>query len=264
MNILEEIVSVKKAEVKLLHKDKSLSRYSDSKFFEHPKRSLFKALTSENFPALIAEIKKASPSKGIIRNEFHPLLIAEDYRRAGVSAISILTDSTYFHGSLYYLKLIAEFDATPLLRKDFIIDEFQIYEAKANGADAVLLICECLSKLQIQELTHCAEEVGLEVLLELHDSDQISKIDFTANRIIGVNNRDLTTFETNLQTTAEVKELLPEGIALISESGINCVEDVKFVRETGADAVLVGEFFMRRKNIYEAVVEFLKWCENAD
>jgi indole-3-glycerol phosphate synthase len=177
-NILKEIVAVKRDEISLLHKDFTLSRFKDSEFFDKSKISLTEAVEVSTEISIIAEIKKASPSKGILRHDFNHRKIAEIYTETGASAISILTDVNFFKGSINYLFDAARDKTLPLLRKDFILDEFQIYESKSFGADAVLLISEILSANQIKELTHAAAEVKLEVLLELHSEDQISKINF--------------------------------------------------------------------------------------
>lgn len=261
MQIIDEIIEVKREEIKLLHRDYSYSRFQDSRFFEVEKLSLFDSLKSESEITVIAEIKKASPSKGVIREDFNHIKIAEEYMKAGANAISVLTDVKFFQGDINYLKEIALLKECPILRKDFILDEFQIYEAKSNGADAVLLICECLSRNQIAELSQCAQETGLEVLLELHSSEQIFKIDFNLNKIIGINNRDLTNFVTSLETTEIIKKLIPDKNLIVSESGINDRKDIDFLLNLGINSVLVGEFFMKEKSIYDGLKLFKDWCQ---
>jgi len=177
-----------------------------------------------------------------------------------VDAISVLTDANFFLGDISYLKEIAEFKTLPLLRKDFIIDEYQIFEAKAGGADAVLLIAEALSKDQISELTAAAMECRLEVLLEIHSFSQLDKIDFSVNDIIGINNRNLDTFEVNLSASIELSEIIPKNVLLVSESGINNGGDLRNILKTKIKAVLTGEHFMRSGNIPASIEEFKIWC----
>ncbi len=259
MTILEEIVEVKKNEIKKLREKFSFNSFNDFEFFNKTKMSFTKSLDSINGLGIIAEIKKASPSKGMIRENFNHMNIAEAYMNAGVNAISVLTDEMFFKGNINYLYEIAKIKEVPLLRKDFIIDEFQILEAKANGADLILLICECLTKSQIDELSSAAYEFGLEVLLELHSEDQIDKINFVNNKLIGVNNRDLKTFKVDLDTTLRIRDLLPEEINLISESGFNKREDVHHVKNI-SNGLLIGEHFMKSANIKDSVLQMKEWC----
>jgi indole-3-glycerol phosphate synthase len=259
-NILNNIVEVKKEEITKLHKGYSYSRFADSEHFEKSRLSLFEALKKGNQISIIAEIKKASPSKGIIREDFNHLKIAETYIENKVEAISILTDKHFFKGSIKYLKDAAKIKAIPLLRKDFILDEFQVLEAKSNGADAILLISEILSAAQIQELTHAAFEADLEVLLELHSVSQIEKIDFDLNKIIGINNRDLSNFNVSINSTLEIKKIIPEENLIVSESGINGKEEIDLLKEEKVDAVLIGEHFMREENISDAVKKMKELC----
>lgn len=260
MTILDKIISTKNEEVKILKQNYTYSRFNDSKFFENPRLSLSKALSSKGFISIIAEIKKASPSKGIIRENFNHLEIADIYFNNEVSAISILTDVNYFKGSINYLRDIADIKSAPLLRKDFIIDEYQVFEAKSNGADAILLICEALSKNQISELTLAAKENDLEVLLELHSEEQIVKIDFDINNIIGINNRDLSTFKVDIGSTEKIAEKLPESVIVVSESGIQSKQDLEYLRSFNTNAVLVGEHFMRSNSIGDSIKHFKEWC----
>jgi indole-3-glycerol phosphate synthase len=259
MSILDEILKTKRNEVNKLRSDFSLSSFRDSAFFDTPVRSLRNSLLHVDHLGIIAEIKKASPSKGILKKDFDHIRIANIYMENEIDAISILTDKNFFQGSIHHLKEIAQFKTVPLLRKDFIIDEYQIFEAKANGADAVLLIAEVLSKNQIGELTSASKECGLEVLLEIHSKSQIDKIDFAVNNLIGINNRNLDTFEVSLGTSIELAEIIPDEVVLVSESGINNLEDVKDILATKVKAVLVGEHFMRSENIGTSIREFKEW-----
>lgn len=260
MTILEEIYEVKKEEIKKLKQDFTLSRFQDSEFFEKPKLSFNKAITNDDRISIIAEIKKASPSKGIIREKFNHLEIAYTYMENEVEAISILTDVNFFKGNLNYLRDIAKIKSVPLLRKDFIIDEYQIFEAKSNGADVILLIAELLSSAQINELTEAAKENDLEVLLELHSLDEIKKVNFAKNEIIGINNRDLKSFEVDIKTTEIISKNLPDNVLVISESGIRTSDDVDFIKRTKAKAILVGEHLMKNKNISDSVKRLKDWC----
>jgi len=259
MNILEEIIEHKKEEVKKLRQKYSVSSFREIGFFEKPTLKL-KNFISPNSLGIIAEIKKASPSKGIIREDFNHLKIAEIYFDEEVSAVSILTDENFFKGTIQYLQDIAAIKQRPLLKKDFIIDEHQIYEAKAFGADIILLISEILSNSQIDELTCAAKEIGLDVLLELHSEKQLDKINFALNDLIGVNNRNLEDFSVNLETTKRLAEKLPDGILLISESGISKKEDIDFLKTTKTKALLVGEHLMASKDIRESLKQLKEWC----
>ncbi|PKL87411.1 MAG: indole-3-glycerol phosphate synthase TrpC [Ignavibacteriae bacterium HGW-Ignavibacteriae-2] len=262
MNILNDIIEVKKEEVKYLRRNYSLTRFSDNEFFLKDRIPFYTNLNNLAEIAIIAEIKKASPSKGIIRTDFNHLKIADIYLNNEVNAISILTDKTFFQGSISYLNDIAMIKTVPLLRKDFIIDEYQVYEAKANGADIILLITEALSSQQIKELTEAAFENDLEVLLELHSSDQIDKIDFSLNKIIGINNRNLDSFIVDLNSTINLSALIPSETILISESGITKREDIELIKQANTKAVLVGEHFMKSTSIEDSVKQMKEWCRN--
>ena len=259
MNILEEIIEYKKDEVKKLKKKYSLLSFEEMEFFEKPALKLKNFIPSDSL-GIIAEIKKASPSKGIIRGEFNHLKIAETYFSENVSAISVLTDENFFKGNINFLKDIAVIKQRPLLRKDFIIDEHQVYESKGAGADIILLISEILSKQQIQEFTCAAKELGMDVLLELHSKEQLSKIDFELNTIIGINNRNLEDFSVNLETTKQISSEIPGEVLIISESGIHNKENINFLRKTKINAILVGEHLMSSENISESLKQLKEWC----
>ncbi len=261
MNILEEIKEVKKEEVKKLKSEFTHSRFTDSKFYEMSRIDFAEAINIHDRLSIIAEVKKASPSKGIILENFNHLNIAESYMNKGANAVSVLTDFVFFKGEINYLNEIAEHKTIPLLRKDFIIDEYQIFEAKANGADAILLISEMLSANQINELTSAAYETDLDVLLELHSVEQIEKIDFSRNKIIGINNRDLKTFDVNLNTVNKIAEHIPTENILVAESGIKNKKDIDFIKSTRANAILVGEHFMASRNMDEELTKFIEWCK---
>ena len=205
--------------------------------------------------AIIAEVKKASPSKGLIRPDFHPAEIAAAYEKAGAACLSVLTDEPYFQGSPDYLKQARAAVALPVLRKDFIIDEYQIYQARAWGADAILLIAAALEAGQLERFEAIAHELGMTVLLELHDASELEKCRNMTTPLWGVNNRNLRTFEVSLQQTLD---LLPElnGKTVVTESGIRNKEDVDFMRGHGVHTFLIGETFMRADDI-EAEVKKL-------
>ncbi len=260
MSILDDIVAVKKEEVKILNSEYSHRRFAESEFFEKQKLSLIGFITKNQNIGLIAEIKKASPSKGIIRPNFNHMQIARTYFDKNTNAVSVLTDQRFFRGHIQYLNDIARIKKVPLLRKDFIIDEYQVYEAKAIGADAILLIAEILSKTQIQELTKCAFEIGLEVLLEIHSEEQIPKIDFSINTLIGINNRNLSDFSVDINTTHELSMLIPENIVVISESGISNKRSIESLKKTKIQGVLIGEHFMKSTDLNKEIQQMKEWC----
>lgn len=260
MNILEEIIEVKKEEVKILKRKYSFNSFGSMEYFNRKSISLKNSLSHKNKISIIAEVKKASPSKGVIRHDFDHLKIADTYQSNGADAISILTDEKFFKGSIIFLSEIRKISDLPLLRKDFIIDEFQILEAKAFGADAILLISEALSENQIKDLTDCAFENNLDVLLELHSPSEIIKIDFNRNNLIGINNRDLKTFEVDLTTTEMVLNKIDEQIISVSESGINKQSDIEYLKSINVNAILVGEHFMRSDNPGDELKKFIDWC----
>ncbi len=210
-----------------------------------------------NDVAVIAEVKKASPSAGIIATDFNPLSQAREYARGGAHALSVLTDEKYFHGHLSYLKQIREQVDLPLLRKDFIIHELQIYESVIAGADAILLIVASLDEGTLLRLYHQAKSCQLDVLVEVHDMAEMDRaLDLGAD-MIGINNRNLKTFQVDLATTERLAEEIPNDTVAISESGIKTGEDVRRVRACGINAVLVGETLMRAKNVPEKLAELL-------
>lgn len=206
---------------------------------------------------LIAELKKASPSKGLIRADFDPVAIARVYEKAGASALSVLTDERYFQGRLEYLTAVRDAVELPILRKDFVIDPYQIYEARVAHADAVLLIVAALEKKVLTELLAVTGNLGMAALVEVHASDELDVALESGAEIIGINNRDLRTFETNLRTTLELAPRVPEDKVLVSESGIFTRRDVERLMDAGVDAILVGEALMREANIEGKVRELL-------
>lgn len=205
---------------------------------------------SQGRAALIAEIKKASPSKGLIRPDFHPEQLARAYEAAGAACLSVLTDEPYFQGSAGYLKTARAAVALPVLRKDFMVSAYQIHQSRAMGADAVLLIAAALSQTQLEEFEGIAHELGMAVLLELHHADELEKCRRLTTPLRGVNNRNLRTFEVSLQQTLDLlPEITGEGRIVITESGIRSREDVQFMRSHGVHSFLIGETFMRADDV---------------
>lgn len=260
MNILKQIIEVKREEIKKLKKKYSINSFSSMEYFQSKTRSLKSALSHPEKISIIAEVKKASPSKGIIKSDFDHIRIADTYQSNGADAISVLTDEKFFQGKISFLSEIRKISEIPLLRKDFILDDYQILEAKAFGADVILLISEILSANQIKDLTDCAVENNLDVLLELHSENEISKIDFNRNNLIGINNRDLTTFEVDLKTTEKVLLKIDNEIISVSESGISKRDDIEYLKSIKVNAILVGEHFMRSENLSNELKQFIEWC----
>jgi indole-3-glycerol phosphate synthase len=199
-----------------------------------------------NKAAVIAEIKKASPSKGVIREDFKPAEIAKSYEKAGAACLSVLTDEQYFQGSAAYLKQARSACKLPVLRKDFIIDEYQVFEARAMGADCILLIVAALELAQMQKLEALANELGMAVLVEVHDADELALALQLDTPLIGINNRNLRTFEVSLQTTLDLLKIMPEDRFVVTESGIFTPDDVKLMMDNQVQGFLVGEAFMRQ------------------
>lgn len=216
-------------------------------------KSMIASLRSRERINIIAEIKQRSPSKGIIRADFNPGWIAERYAMSGAAAISVLTEEDFFEGSLKHLRAVRGRVELPLLRKDFVFDEYQLHEALKEGADAVLLIVAILEDFQLARLIALARELGLDALVEIHSADEMRRAVGAGASIIGVNNRDLTTFNVDLETSIELARLAPRDSILVSESGINTAGDVRRLREAGFNAFLVGEHLMRANDPGEAL-----------
>jgi indole-3-glycerol phosphate synthase len=205
--------------------------------------------TKEEPVRIIAEVKKASPSKGVIKEDFDPLVIAQTYSKNGANAISVLTEPHFFQGDLEYLTGIRRYVDTPLLRKDFIVDKYQIIEALVYGADFILLIAKALSKNELQELYDYALHLGLEVLVEIHDKEDLKKAMACGAHIIGINHRNLETFEMDMNLCHELIPFIPNGKIIVAESGVSDQSIIKELSEAGADAFLIGEHFMRQDDI---------------
>ncbi|MFJ5715229.1 indole-3-glycerol phosphate synthase TrpC [Neobacillus sp. NPDC093127] len=250
--ILEQILEQKKQEVNFLRENKN---FSPEQHYE--RRSLIKKLQTAGELAIMAEFKRASPSKGIINNKMNPGEQAAAYEKFGASAISVLTDQTFFKGSFADLKTVREAVELPLLCKDFIIDPLQINQAAIHGADLILLIAAALDEMRLSELYQYAKGRGLEILVEVHNQKELEKAMKIGAELIGINNRDLKTFHVSLEVTEKLaQEVKNSGAFLISESGIHHQEDVKRVRDAGANGILVGEAFMKSPDVEQTFRDF--------
>ena len=252
-NILAKICNTKKDEIveqKKIHNQdffiESLKKIATKNKFFFKKKIL--SDLNNNGVAVIAEIKKASPSKGIISNNFDPQVIASSYTINGASCLSVLTDNQYFKGDLSYLNLVKEVTDLPLLRKDFIIDEYQIYQSKFYNADCILLIASILDENQLLEFESIAHSLGMDVLVEIHDEEELKKIEHMKTELIGINNRDLRTFKTDILNSIELGKLISDDKTVVTESGINTREDINLMRQNKINTFLVGERFMREKD----------------
>ncbi len=249
MNILDRIIEHKRQEVLLLR----TSGIKEPATAPAPLRGFSSALVATSDVAIIAEVKKASPSKGLICPDFHPVDIAKDYEAGGASAISVLTDEVFFQGSLKFLPLIKDATGLPVLRKDFIIDHLQVKEARIWGADAILLIVACLEYSLMHELYSHAKELSMDVLVETHDEAEMELAIKMGADLIGVNNRNLKTFEVSLDTTFRLQKLAHSLAPIVSESGISTHDDMKRLRDNGIAAALIGEGIVKHKNRVEAL-----------
>ncbi|WP_146391435.1 indole-3-glycerol phosphate synthase TrpC [Allorhodopirellula solitaria] len=222
-----------------------------------PCRDFHAALAAGEAVQLIAEVKRASPSAGLIRDDFDPATIAAAYAEGGAACLSVLTDEPFFQGSLDYLRAVRQTVDLPMLRKDFIIDEYQLLQARANGADAVLLIAECLTPEQLIELDERASALGMQTLIELFEPENLPAVLATKTRLVGVNNRDLRSFHTDLHHTLRVAEQIPADRLIVGESGIASHEDVQLLKSGGVKGILVGESLMRQDDIVAATRRLL-------
>lgn len=253
MNILEEIAEKRKIDIENRKKRISLEEIKERAERlakkELEEKGDFEFSFQKNISRLginfICEVKKASPSKGLIAEDFPYVRIAQEYEAAGAAAISVLTEPEYFLGRDEYLQEISKKVSIPLLRKDFTVDEYQIYEAKVIGASAVLLICTLLSDEQLKSYLEIAEKIGLSVLTETHDEREVGRALQAGAKIIGVNNRDLKTFTVDIQNSIHLRKLVPLDILFVSESGIKTAEDIAALKENGTNGVLIGETLMR-------------------
>lgn len=256
-NILEKIVAKKQEEIASRRSLIPVEVLEAAVAEAPPVRDFLAALAAPGPIKLIAEVKKASPSKGIIRENFDPVAIAREYEAAGATCLSILTDEPFFQGKLEYLAQIRQAVNIPLLRKDFILDTYQLLEARMAGADAILLIAECLDDCNLRKLHNEAIELGLTPLVEFYDPENLDRVLAAGATLIGVNNRDLRTFVTDLGHTIRMRDKVPLDAVFVGESGIYTRDDVLRLQEAGVDAMLVGESLMRQPDITTAVKTLL-------
>lgn len=256
MNILEEILENTRQEVAVLKKIMPFEQLREMPGFQRHCFSLMKALHREEM-SIIAEIKKASPSKGVIRKDFDPYALAREYAENGASAISMLTDKKYFQGNIRFISDVRASGSLPILRKDFIVDSYQLTEAKAFGADAVLLIAAALEPKQLCDLHAEANELGLDCLVEVHNEQELESLDLKQVKIVGINNRNLSDFTIDVTTTLRVASKIPKGITIVSESGISNRTDIDHLLSHGIHAVLVGESLMRAESPGKALKSLL-------
>lgn len=254
--ILDRIIEQTAEDLAKRRKKVSITDFNSFELYEAPRKDFILPLTTEGI-SVIAEVKKASPSKGIIRADFDPVDIALRYEDAGASCLSVLTDEPFFQGSLEYMKAIRQRVDLPLLRKDFIVDPYQVAEARAYGADAFLLIMAVLSDSQLDELLHAGIEYGIPALVECYDQDEVNRIPWGRIKLFGVNNRDLRTFETNVHRGTELLQSSPDGIVRISESGLSSANDLSMLVQNGIHAALIGEAFMLEKDPGSALQSLL-------
>jgi indole-3-glycerol phosphate synthase len=256
MNILDKIVAAKKIEVAQCKIDRPLSILTQKPLFKEAPFSLRRALKKVGSSGIIAEHKRKSPSLGWIKEGSDVVSITSGYAEGGAAAISCLTDELFFGGTIRDLRDVRAALNIPVLRKDFMIDEYQIYEAKANGADVILLIAECLTKKEVKTLAECAKNVGLEVLYEMHDAEGLDKL-CDAITCVGVNNRNLKTFEVSIQTSIDLSKQIPDSFVKVAESGISKPETLPILRGYGYEGFLIGEAFMKTENPGLALKDFV-------
>jgi indole-3-glycerol phosphate synthase len=259
--ILDQIVATKRKEL-----DRAKALVSESALRQQlpsapPVRDFAQSLAQAGSIGLIAEVKKASPSKGVIRENFDPVAIAQTYERHGAACISVLTDEPYFQGSLVYLSQIRQSVEVPLLRKDFIIDPYQVAESRVAGADAVLLIAECLDQRSLQTLYDAAVDLGMAPLVEFYDPDNLPQVLNIGAKLVGINNRNLHTFEVDLEHTVRLRGQIPEDRIVVAESGVRTRADVEKLSMAGVRAMLVGESLMAQPDIGVAVDRLLGTCQ---
>ncbi len=259
MNILDTILAHKREEVARAQAQVPRQRL-ELQLSDAPEvRSFARALRRDDGSvAVIAEVKKASPSKGVIREQFDPLHIAETYAQHGASAISVLTDERFFQGHLEYLRAIRQRVSVAVLRKDFILSRYQVLEARVAGADAALLIVAALSDAELNDLLAYTHELGMDALVEVHTAEEVRRAVDAGAQVIGINNRDLSTFHTTLEVTERLAPLIPDDRLVVSESGIESAEDVRRAARAGAHAVLVGESLMRASDITGALAGLVR------
>lgn len=257
-SILDRITDQTREDLKKRKQKFSLSDFQSFPRYERDRKAMSDALKSTDTISIIAEVKKASPSKGVIRSDFDPERIAETYIESGASAISILTDEPFFQGSLRYLEKVSDLSPIPVLRKDFILDPYQIKEARAYGADAVLLIATICDGNQLSELLAASREFGLQALVECYDRSEVENLNWNEIEILGVNNRNLNTFEVDLHRGVSLLNFAPDHVVKVSESGIHKRDDIAHLRKEGIDAALIGEYLMKQPDPGKAIKDLLE------
>jgi len=255
--LLDEIVAQKRGEIDLRKKAVSLDSLRDRARRATPARDFYRALQAEGFQ-IIAEVKRSSPSAGVLIEDYHPEEIAREYERAGAAAISVLTDEKYFGGKLEDISRVRSGVTLPLLAKDFFLDGYQIYEARAFGADAILLIVRILAQEDLVRLYSIALSLGLSVLVEVHSEDDLKRALDVQPAMLGLNNRNLDTLEVNLETTYRLAAAVPRDVLLVSESGIETPEEIRKLKKTGVKAALIGERLLRSDNPAETLRELVE------
>lgn len=255
--VLDTIIAHKRQEVADARQNRPFSDLESALPGSPPVRDFAKAL-AQGSPGLIAEVKKASPSAGVIREDFEPVEIAQKYESAGANCLSVLTDEHFFQGHLDFLKDIRQRVSVPIMRKEFIIDRYQIAEARVAGADCCLLIAECLTDEQLMDLHRYAHDLGMQTLIELYEPQNLPRVLATGTELVGINNRNLKTFETTLDHTFDLKVNVPDDVLLISESGIRTHDDIQRLQDAGVAGVLVGETLMRQPDIEAAVASLMR------
>ena len=245
MNILEEIVAKTKSKLEEKKQRVSLEELSSKIDFENLKETNFKKSLQNKAEAIIAEIKKASPSAGIISDDFDPVSKSKEYESFGASALSILTEEDYFLGNIQYLKDVKATTSLPILRKDFIVDEYQIYESKLIGADCILLIASILNDEELKNFSEIAERLKLDYIIEVHDEEELQRVQHFTNAIIGVNNRDLKTFDVDINNSVELKNTFEGDNIFIAESGIKSKKDIEYLQQNNINVFLIGESLMK-------------------
>jgi len=253
MSVLAEICARKREHVAEKKSEQTINDLKATIQEMAPPRPFIGTLANAEKPAIIAEVKKASPSKGVIREDFDPLKIAEIYEANGAACLSVLTDEPYFQGHDAYLKRIRDLVELPLLRKDFMIEPYQIYESRALGADCILLIMACLSDDQAAELYNLATVLGMDVLVEVHDKEELIRAEKLKPEMVGINNRNLKTLEVDINTSFDLAEKMPENIVKIAESGLGDFETLNRLMQAGFHGFLVGESLMRQDDIGQAL-----------
>ncbi len=245
MNILEEIVAKTKSKLEEKKQRVSLEELSSKIDFENLKETNFKKSLQNKAEAIIAEIKKASPSAGIISDDFDPVSKSKEYESFGASALSILTEEDYFLGNIQYLKDVKATTSLPILRKDFIVDEYQIYESKLVGADCILLIASILNDEELKNFSEISERLKLDYIIEVHDEEELQRVQNFTNAIIGVNNRDLKTFDVDINNSVELKKTFEGENIFIAESGIKSKKDIEYLQQNNINVFLIGESLMK-------------------